>query len=159
MERIKFNFEVLYTRDFNKLSSIEQNLVILARQASFDAYAPYSGFCVGAAVLLASGKIITGNNQENIAYPNGLCAERVAMFSANAAHPNDPIEAIAIASSGNKILHNKAVFPCGSCRQSLLESEMRFKNNIKVIMTGSEDFYIVESIKRLLPLNFDPYFQ
>jgi cytidine deaminase len=128
-------------------------------QAAYDAcstsYAPYSKFCVGAAVLLENGDIIKGSNQENVAYPSGLCAERVAVFYANSLYPDVPVIAIAITASVSGIPVKEPVYPCGSCRQSLLQSERRSRKNIHVLMVGSSKIQMVESIKDLLPLGFN----
>jgi len=125
-----------------------------ASNAAMDAYAPYSGFQVGAAVLLDDGTIVCGNNQENAAYPSGLCAERVALFYAGAQYPDIPVKAIAIAafSEGQQVAH---VSPCGSCRQVLLETENRFRKPIRVILCGTEEVGIIESAASLLPVGFD----
>ena len=141
----------------NELNTNDALLVKSAFEACKTSYAPYSNFNVGAAVLLANGEIINGSNQENIAYPSGLCAERTAMFYANAKYPDVPIIALAVASSVNGVPNKEAVYPCGSCRQALLENELKFKNNIRVLMAGAEIVKEVESIKSLLPLSFDNF--
>ncbi|MBI4647816.1 MAG: cytidine deaminase [Bacteroidia bacterium] len=138
----------------SELSRIEQKLVTKAENAAHKAYAPYSHFMVGAAILLENGEIIEGNNQENAAYPSGLCAERVAMFYANSKFPDIPIITIAISAFSKKGKVIEPVPPCGSCRQALLESEIRFKKPIKLILSGKKKIYIIENISSLLPLNF-----
>jgi cytidine deaminase len=140
-----------------ELTDDEQRLLQAALDACKTSYAPFSAFNVGAAVRLASGEIICGSNQENVAFPSGLCAERTAMFYANAHYPDVPITAIALTSSVNGVQNPQPVYPCGSCRQSLLQSEIRFGNDINVIMAGSVSAYIVDSIKMLLPLGFDGF--
>lgn len=138
------------------LSAADAELAEKSKEAAMGAYAPYSQFSVGAAVRLANGKIITGNNQENAAYPSGLCAERVAIFYANAQYPNVPVEALAvIAMNSKKEFMKIPAPPCGSCRQVLLETEQRFKTPMKIILVGSESIRIIENAKSLLPLNFD----
>ena len=122
--------------DISGLSLGEQDLVMAAREAAHNAYAPYSQFKVGAAVLLENGEIFPGNNQENAAYPDGLCAERVALFSANATRPGIPIRIIAVTALAKQGFLPDPVYPCGSCRQSLLESENRFQQPIRVLMCG-----------------------
>jgi len=131
-------------------------LVMEARRVSVLAWSPYSGFCVGAAVRLASGEIITGNNQENAAYPSGLCAERTALFYANANYPDIPVEAIAISAknAGGKV--REPVKPCGSCRQVMLETEARFKHPIRIILDGQQSIFSFEGIDTLLPMSFRP---
>lgn len=138
-----------------ELSSDYKLLVEKAKEATKNAYAPYSKFCVGAAVLLENGEIVTGTNQENAAYPSGLCAERVAIFYANSKYPNMLIKAIAVASFYNGKFNETPVYPCGSCRQVLLETETRYKHPMDVIMYGSKAIQMVKSAKLLLPLSFD----
>ncbi len=137
------------------LNAEDQILVEKAIEAAGKAYAPYSGFKVGAALRLANGEIITGNNQENAAYPSGLCAERVALFYANAQYPDVPVNAIAITSFNNGQQVNETVYPCGSCRQVILEDEVRFENHVRMILAGKDKIIIAGNIKALLPLHFD----
>ena len=132
-----------------------QTLVNKAKDQVAKAYAPYSGFHVGAAVLLANGELFAGSNQENAAYPSGLCAERVAMFYANAQYPNVPVKAIAIAAYTAEQFLSSPITPCGACRQVLLESEMRFDNDIEVILYGTDEIYILKTIRQLMPLCFE----
>jgi len=139
----------------DELSKEDQELVRNAKEAALRSYAPYSKFNVGAALLLNNGKLVQGNNQENAAYPSGLCAERVAVFYANAKYPDIPVKTIAITSRTNGSFLEEPVPPCGSCRQVLLETEDRYKQAIKVILCGEKKIRIVESIKQLLPLFFD----
>jgi cytidine deaminase len=141
-----------------QLTSEDRDLILKAREAAKNAYAPYSGFYVGAAVLLENGEIIVGNNQENGAYPSGLCAERVALFYANASHPKVPVKIIAVtALDKNGKVHN-SVSPCGSCRQVMLESETMFGKPIKIILDGEKTISILEGVESLLPLSFKPDF-
>lgn len=129
-------------------------LIEKAKNASLSAYAPYSEFQVGAAVLLANGTIITGSNQENAAYPSGLCAERTALFYANAQYPDVPVKAIAIAASTKGSFTKDVCSPCGSCRQVLVEVENRYNQPVEIIMYGEKHIYEVDSIRSLLPLSF-----
>ena len=140
------------------LSEKEQQVIAEALHAAADAYAPYSGFLVGAALLLDNGELVRGNNQENAAYPDGLCAERVAMFSANSRFPHAGIEMLAVAAMIKDEFLEEPVYPCGSCRQALLESENRFKNPIRILMYGKNRIHIANSVKDLLPLSFDASF-
>lgn len=135
-------------------SETEKKLIEAAKEATEKSYAPYSGFRVGAAVLLENGEIIAGNNQENAAYPSGLCAERTAVFFANAAHPDQKVMAIAIAAWHNGRFTEDVITPCGGCRQVLLETENRFNAPIKILMCGSSSIYVIKSAKELLPLCF-----
>lgn len=132
-----------------------QTLVNKAKEQVLKAYAPYSGFHVGAALMLANGEVFAGSNQENAAYPSGLCAERVAMFYANAQYPNVPVKAIAIAAYTAEQFLSSPITPCGACRQVLLESEMRFENDIEVILYGTDEIFILKNIRQLMPLCFE----
>lgn len=135
-------------------SEMEKKLIEAAKEATKKAYAPYSGFKVGAAVLLGNGEIIAGNNQENAAYPSGLCAERVTIFFANATYPDQRIEAIAVAAYHNGGFTDDVITPCGGCRQVLLETENRFNRAIKILLYGNESVYMFKSAKDLLPFSF-----
>lgn len=132
----------------------DQNLLMEARRITEQAYAPYSGFHVGAAVLLENGMIVTGNNQENSAYPSGLCAERVALFYANANYSDSAVKTIAISASKSGALVNEPVKPCGSCRQALAETEVRFKTPIRIILDGKDGILVLNGVESLLPLSF-----
>ena len=119
------------------------------------AYAPYSGFFVGAAVHLENGEIITGNNQENVAYPSGMCAERVAIFYAKSQFPNTKINSIAVSAISKNFLIEDVVSPCGSCRQVISEYEVKQNENIRILLHQSDDsVIIIKSISDLLPLMF-----
>lgn len=131
----------------------EQALAEAARRATAQAYAPYSHFQVGAAVLLADGTVVTGSNQENAAYPSGLCAERVVLFQANHRFPEQPVKALAIAAvSGGRPA--STISPCGACRQVLLETEQRYGRHIRILLCGVDEITVVESAEALLPLCF-----
>ena len=139
-----------------ELTDQEQELMKAAQKSRDRAYAPYSSFYVGAALLLKNGKIITGNNQENIAYPSGLCAERTAIFSAGACYPNEAVEIMAISAKSKKFKVANPISPCGACRQVIAEYEFRHSNNIKILLMGEMgSVYVVASIKALLPLVFE----
>lgn len=155
---IKIKYEI-FTRE-DKIGKSDELLLMEAHKAIKGAYAPYSEFHVGAAVRLKNGEIICGNNQENAAYPSGLCAERVAVFSAVSQHPNIPIEAIAITASKGKKKSTIPVPPCGACRQVLLEYEEKYKSPIKVIIRkgASGETVVINSISDLLPFKFDKSF-
>lgn len=135
-------------------SEMEKKLIEAAKEATKKAYVPYSGFRVGAAVLLDNGEILSGNNQENAAYPSGLCAERTTVFFANATYPDRKIEAIAVVAWHKGHFTNDVITPCGGCRQVLLETEKRFNAPMKILMYGNETVYMLESAKDLLPLSF-----
>lgn len=156
MKKITFTAEAHEFKSVDALEKNYQKLVNAAREATQKAYAPYSNFKVGAAVWLSNGKIITGNNQENGAYPSGLCAERVAVFAAAAQYPDAVVKAVAIAAYSPLFKVNTPVTPCGACRQVLAEYEQKSGEPIKVIMTGSTGkILMTDSIKALLPFSFD----
>lgn len=146
--------EVFEYESINELSKEEIFLIEKARDSAIQAYAPYSNFKVGVSILLANNTIINGNNQENAAYPSGLCAERVALYYANSKYPDTIVKAIAVCAFTDNNFIDIPVPPCGSCRQSLLETENRYNSPIKMILAGKEKIFIVHSIKELLPLNF-----
>jgi len=144
--------------NYEELDETERLLIDEARKATLRAYSPYSKFSVGAAILLDNGVVITGANQENVAFPSGTCAERTACFYAHAQHPDAKFSAIAIAakdSSGNEPPY--PISPCGSCRQALLEYETLAKSDIRLILAGQNDIYILPSVKSLLPLAFTDF--
>lgn len=138
-----------------QLNAADQQLVTAAKAARSRAYAPYSSFQVGASVRLENGQIVEGNNQENIAYPSGLCAERVALFYAGANYPNLAIESICIVVQGDLIAAENYVSPCGSCRQVMLESEARQSRPIRVLLVQNDgQIFILNTCKDLLPFGF-----
>ena len=129
-------------------------LIAEAKKQTEKAYAVYSHFQVGAALLLENGEIVTGSNQENSAYPSGLCAERTAIFYANAQYPESAVTMMAIAAFTNGEFLPEPITPCGACRQVLLESENRYDKDIEIILHGTEKTYILRNAKQLLPLSF-----
>ncbi len=138
------------------LPESDQKLVLAARDASQKAFAPYSRFKVGAAILLDNGETVSGNNQENAASPTGLCAERVALFYANATYPEVPVKAMAITAFNSQGLVEGPVKPCGSCRQAMVETEVRFKHPIRIILDGKKKIQVFEGVDNLLPFAFKP---
>ena len=136
----------------------DKNLAQSAIDFLSHAYAPYSKFSVSAAALLNNGVIVNGTNQENAASPSGTCAERTCLFYANSQYPDIPVSTIAIAAQSNGQLINNPITPCGACRQVILESEIRFHNQIKIILLAKENCLIINSIKYILPLSFDESF-
>lgn len=154
---MKKSFTITYTElaHYQELDQADQELIAQAYTACDKAYAPYSNFHVGAAVLLTSGKVVQGNNQENIAYPSGLCAERVALFHASATYPNDSVKTIAIVAKGDLIKADDCLSPCGSCRQVIAESEMRQKSPIRIILVSeSNRTFVFERISDILIFPF-----
>ena len=139
----------------DELPEESRKLVDAALEATQRSYAPYSHFYVGAAVMLNNGVIVTGNNQENVAFPSGLCAERTALFYANAQYPEVPVKALAIVArdSSGKVTQ-APISPCGACRQVMLETENRFGKPMQVLLASAEEVIVVESASALLPLAF-----
>jgi cytidine deaminase len=139
----------------SSLNPQQTQLLIEAKKALVNAHAPYSQFNVGAAVLLDSGKIIWGSNQENMAYPSGLCAERVAFFTVGAQHPNEKILAVAITVKAHLFHVEQPLAPCGACRQAMLEFELKQEHPIQLVLQGETgSIAVIESVKSLLPLYF-----
>lgn len=143
------------------LSEIEKSLFEAAKSARLNAYAPYSNFLVGCGVLLGNGEIHRGNNQENAAYPSGLCAERSILYWLGANMPEQKIKKIFVVGglAENPDLH-RVIPPCGSCRQSILEYEVKQNENIEIYFASldGQKIYKVKSIKDLLPFSFDASF-
>lgn len=139
----------------NELSETYRNLIKEAKKAAENAYAVYSNFKVGVALLLDNQKTVTGNNQENAAYPSGLCAERVAIFYANANYPNNSIEALVIVAKNEDGFLPYPAAPCGACRQVLLETEGRYEKPMKIILYGTKRIIVIPNVKLLLPFFFD----
>lgn len=137
-----------------ELDAEGRELVGKAVAATGSSYAPYSGFHVGAALLLDDSTVVTGANQENASYPVCMCAERSALFNAQSNYPERAVVAIAIAAKNGERLTAEPVAPCGVCRQALLETEQRYHRDIRIYMYGTRCVYIVNSVKDLLPLSF-----
>ena len=155
MKKLELKIAYSELESERELNKIEQELLQKAREASDLAYAPYSNFYVGAALLLDNGVIVCGNNQENVAYPSGLCAERVAIYAAGAQYPNVAIKTIAITCKSKSFHVSEPLSPCGACRQAMSEYEMRHKSIIRVILAGETGrIRIMDSIADLLPFMF-----
>ncbi|MBR5102674.1 MAG: cytidine deaminase [Muribaculaceae bacterium] len=142
---------------YNELNNEDKNLVDLAKEATKASYAPYSKFNVGAALLLENGVIIKGANQENAAFPAGICAERSACFNAGANYPGVAIVKIAITAAQDGEIVTDPCAPCGVCRQSLLEFETHAGKPMEVLLVGRDAIYHLESVKSLLPLSFTEF--
>lgn len=142
-----------------ELTSQEKVAIEKAKEATYKSYAPYSNFHVGAAAILDDGTIVSGSNQENSAYPSGICAERTTIFYANSQYPNKSIKLLCIAARNEQgDFINRPISPCGACRQVLLESEKRQNSPMKVILYGTSEILIIESASQLLPIQFDQTF-
>lgn len=138
----------------DELSQEEQTLVQKAIDATQNSYARYSHFCVGAACLLKNGEIVIGANQENAAFPSGLCAERTAIFAAQANYPDQPILTLAIAAKNENGLLKTPISPCGACRQVVLEIEDRYKQPVRILLHGTDGILVFDTIKDLIPFSF-----
>ena len=139
-EKIELTF---VKANFNELDISEQELIEKAKNAYSNAYAPYSGFLVGASVLLENGEIINGSNQENAAYPSGLCAERVALFYAGAKYPEVPIKTIAISAKSKTFEIDDVVSPCGACRQVMAEYQQKQGQDIRLLLHSPNDEVLI----------------
>jgi len=151
----EINIQIEEYSDASLLKDWENALLNQALIAIDGSYAPYSEFHVGAAVLLENGEIIMGSNQENAAYPSGLCAERVAIFHAKSKYPELKVKAIAITASSDNFITKSPITPCGACRQVIAETESRQHEKIRIVMKGQEGLVqVVNGIENLLPLMF-----
>lgn len=137
------------------LEGKDRELAEAAVKAMSGAYSPYSHFNVGAAVRLSGGKIISGANQENAAYPSGLCAERTAMFHASASYPDEAMEAIAIAGGQNGEICSSPATPCGACRQVMAEYQKKSGKKMEILLVGADKVWKFEKVDDVLPLIFD----
>ena len=155
MDKRKLEIQYTVFGNINELIDEDRILIEKAKEVSIDAYAPYSEFRVGAAVLLDNGKILTANNQENASYPEGLCAERIALFYAMAQYPNQKIKSIAVCGNPNKHKLTHFISPCGGCRQVMMECENRGKEKMRILLSGlSGEILLIEGVENLLPLKF-----
>ena len=144
-----------YESNFSILKNRDRDLIIKAVESLKSAYAPYSGFLVGCSLYLENGEIISANNQENVAYPSGLCAERVGIFYAGSKFPNVKINTIAISAISRKFQIEDFVSPCGACRQSIAEYEVKQEEGIRILLHQPDDSVLIfNSISDLLPLMF-----
>jgi cytidine deaminase len=150
----KIELKIFEYLNSDELPEQDWELIFCAREAGLNAYAPYSGFRVGAAVLLENGEIISANNQENAAFPSGLCAERIALFYAAANFPSVTIKAMAVSILNNEGMSMEIAKPCGSCRQVISEYEDLSGKPIRIILDGRNVINVVEGIDNLLPLRF-----
>lgn len=156
MKKKKVSFEVSVYDALENLPPNELELMNAAVAARKNAYAPYSNFKVGVALLLENGEVVIGSNQENASYPAGLCAEGVAVFQAGARFPGIAIKLVAITAASENTVVDKPIAPCGICRQSMSEYENRQKSPIVLLMMGeSGEVLKCESVADILPLGFD----
>lgn len=139
---------------YEELTSDEKKIIDAAKEAAKNAYAPYSRFQVGAALQLSNGTIIQGSNQENAAYPSGLCAERIALFYANSNFPDEAVLKMAVTACSEGDFTETPVTPCGACRQVMLEVHNRYRQPMRLYLYGVHEIWIVEKITDILPLAF-----
>jgi len=151
----QLSVEYEFFESWKELSTEDQELVRNAYDVMGSAYAPYSKFKVGASLRLSNDQIINGSNQENVAYPSGLCAERVALFYAGANFPNSEVKTLCVVAKGDLLPHEQLLTPCGGCRQVMMETESRQEKDIRVILVSQNDNAVIfSSSKSLLPLAF-----
>lgn len=158
MKKKQFISDYTVYKDENELTrhdAISAELLRRAHEATKNSYAPYSQFHVGAAVRLANGVIVIGNNIENAAYPSSLCAERTALYAAQAQYPDVPIEALAITAYSDITEVSEPVAPCGSCRQVMVEAEQRYGRPMKIICQGhTGPVFVFNGVETLMPFIF-----
>ena len=155
MKNLNIQIDIkIYTCE--ELNATDRELIDAACEATKRSYAPYSHFSVGAAAQLANGTIVTGTNQENAAYPSGLCAERTTLFYANSQYPDQAVTTLAIAARNEQgEFLEDPIPPCGACRQVMLETETRFKHPMRILLFGKKGIYELRNVGALLPLSFD----
>ena len=142
----------------DELSQEERHLLEMAIEATNRSYSPYSHFKVGAAVRLGNGVELSGSNQENAAYPSGICAERTTLFYAGSEYPEEPVKMLASAARGTDgELTEEPTGPCGACRQVILESEVRAGAPMKILLYGRKHVYVIDGIEPILPLCFSEF--
>lgn len=155
MKEVSIHISYQVYEEPSELAESDEKLLRSAVGVLSNAYAPYSAFNVGAAVLLENGEVVCGTNQENVAYPSGICAERVALFYAAAKYPDVAVKAIAITASTTEFEIHDPVTPCGSCRQVMAETEVRYGKSMHIVMRGETGrIFVTEGVNNLLPLMF-----
>ncbi len=157
MEKLEIKAAIVEAQ-MEELTEAERSLVNLALEGTYRSYSPYSHFSVGAALLLENGKTFIGCNQENAAFPAGICAERSAIFAAGAQYPDQAVVMLAIAARNEKgEFLEEPVSPCGTCRQVIIETETRFKRPVRILLYGKRCIYIIDGIRHLMPLSFTEF--
>jgi len=146
---------VIKIYQLEELSNADQELILAAKEATKRSYSPYSKFSVGAAARLANGTIVTGSNQENAAYPSGLCAERTTLFYANSQYPDQAVDVLAVAARTEADFISQPIPPCGACRQVMLETEIRYNHPFRILLYGKDEIYEINRVGDMLPLSFD----
>jgi cytidine deaminase len=155
MEELKKISKVEVYANENELAESDMSLLEQARQAIAGSHAPYSKFHVGCALRMKNGKVVIGSNQENIAYPSGLCAERVAIFQAGSLYPDTAVDTMAITVKAEDYVVDKPITSCGACLQSMSEYEMKFASPIRLILQGEKgDIWIANGLHNFMPFMF-----
>ena len=144
----------LHSCSLDELNAEQRELIAIAKEQTENSYCPYSKFHVGAAAKLDNGVIIRGANQENAAYPSGICAERSALFAAGANYPTVPVSTLCIACYTEGHFTDIPGAPCGACRQVMLETEHRYGKPMQIILYGEKEIYVFDSAADLLPVGF-----
>ncbi|MBR5856473.1 MAG: cytidine deaminase [Bacteroidales bacterium] len=157
MERKELTIGYTQFENIDELPYADKELLQKAIEATAGSYSPYSGFSVGAAVLMDNGEIISAANQENAAYPSGMCAERVTLFYAHSKYPDAKIRALALIACYNGEITPQFTYPCGACRQVLSESQTRSGSPIRIIVGSASKVLVLDSVSALLPFAFDNY--
>ena len=157
MKDLELNIQIRECQ-MDELAEDEQFLVTKAIESTNNSYAKYSHFCVGAALQLENGEVVPGCNQENAAFPAGICAERSAIFAAGAQYPDIAVEKLAIAARDTTgELTAEPVSPCGTCRQVIIETETRYQKPIRILLYGRNCIHVIDGIKHLMPLSFTEF--
>lgn len=155
MEQIRIESVLTKYNSIDDLDSADRTLLEEAKLSVNTSYAPYSKFHVGCALRLNNGVIVKGSNQENIAYPSGLCAERVAIFSAGASYPDQPVQSMAITVKAENFKVTEPIMSCGACLQSMSEFELKFNQPMRIILQGETgDIYVADGLKTFMPFMF-----
>ena len=157
MERKELKISYKQYNSLTELPQDEKRLMEMAIEATAGSYSPYSTFRVGAAALMENGEIITAANQENAAYPSGMCAERSVLFYAHSKYPDIAVRALAVAAKHNGELTPQPTYPCGACRQVLYETQQRSGKPVKIIIGSSTRILVLDSVSDILPFAFDNY--
>ena len=155
MKEITLKLNYTEYESLEEMSTEDQQLVKAALESQAGSYSPYSNFQVGAALRLANGVIVKGANQENAAYPSGLCAERTAMFWASANYPDVAFDTLAIAGADHGVLCESPASPCGACRQVMAEYQKKYGRPLKTIWVGAKRIRKFEKVEDILPFIFD----
>lgn len=140
--------------NIDELSKEDKALLLLSREAIKSSYSPYSKFSVGASVLFNNGEMLNASNQENAAYPSGMCAERVLLYYSKSKFPKEEIKAMAISAKSVDDSFDDVISPCGACRQVILEYQSLQDSDFRIILDGKKKILIAKNIHQLLPMGF-----